>query len=164
MAHLNLAAALNEQGHVLDAIELLKGWLNESEEHAVNLPMGLAEQTRVNLGGLQVSSRAYKDALETLHAVDTTLITPYWQAILAANVMIAHHEMRHFAQRDSVWDQSRVFDAIAMIPNEGFQALVLHQILLSRDFSKFNSFVAYIKDQGSPLLDTGGRYAELLGR
>lgn len=162
LAHLNLAAALNEQGHVLDAIELLKGWLNESEEHAVNLPMGLAEQTRVNLGGLQVSSRAYKDALETLHDVDTTRITPYWQAILAANVMIAHHEMRHFAQRDSVWDQSRVFDAIAMIPNEGFQALVLHQILLSRDFSKFNSFVAYIQDQGSPLLDTGGRYAELL--
>ena len=162
LAHLNLAAALNEQGQVHEAIGLLKGWLKEAEEHAVKLPVGLAEQTRVNLGGLQVSSRAYDDALETLQAVDTTRIPPYWQAILAANAMLAHHQLRQFAIRDSVWQHSLVFDALAMIPNEGFQELVLHQILLSRDYSKFKTFLEYIHENGSPLLDANGRYAGLL--
>lgn len=162
LAHLNLAAALNEQGQVPEAIELLKKWLSESEEHAIKLPLGLAEQTRVNLGGLQVSSRAYDDALVTFQAVDTTRLTPYWQAILSANAMIAHHQLRQFAQRDSVWNQSRVFDAIAMIPSEEFQELVLHQILLSHDFSKFKTFLSFLQDHGSPLLNPEGRYAGLL--
>ena len=162
LAHLNLAAALNEEGKVIEAIELLEKWLIESEEHAIKLPRGLAERARVNLAGLQVSSRAYHAALKTLQAVDTSRLESYWQAIQAANTMIAHHELRQFPQRDSVWNQSNVFDAIELIPNETFQGLALHQILLTRDFTKYQAFLTLLHDQNSPLLEVDGRYTELL--
>lgn len=164
-AHLNLASTYNEMGMYDESVNTLTDLLTNPAIQLEGYEMGdlFLRSVKINLGGLLVSHNSMEEAIETLNEVDTIGLGEYWTAIQQCNLILAHQSLLNFEERDQIWSQFLQHLPLGTISDDLLYPVILHEILITRDFALFKDFKAHLAEEGtSQLLADTSRFHALL--
>lgn len=164
-AHLNLASTYNELGLYDEAVSTLNAVLANPAIQLEGYEMGdlFLRSVKINLGGLLVSHNSMEEAIETLNEVDTVGLGEYWTAIQQCNLILAHQALLNFEERDQIWSQFLQHLPLGTISDDLLYPVILHEILITRNFALFKEFKAHLVAEGkSQLLADTSRFHLLL--
>lgn len=164
-AHLNLASTYNELEMYDEAVSTLNALLANPAIQLEGYEMGdlFLRSVKINLGGLLVSQYSMQEAIETLSEVDTVGLGEYWTAIQQCNLILAHQALLNFEERDQIWSQFLQHLPLGTVSDDLLYPILLHEILITRDFTLFKEFKAHLTTEAtSQLLANTSRFHPLL--
>lgn len=164
-AHLNLASTYNELVMYDEAVSTLNALLVNPAIQLEGYEMGdlFLRSVKINLGGLLVSHNSMEEAIETLSEVDTVGLGEFWTAIQQCNLILAHQALLNFEERDQIWSQFLQHLPLGTVSDDLLYPILLHEILITRDFALFKEFKAHLAAEGtSQLLADTSRFHPLL--
>lgn len=165
LAHLNLASKHNESGMYNEAVSTLNALLANPVIQLEGQEMGdlFLRSVKINLGGLLVSQNSMQEVIETLSEVDTVGLGEYWTAIQQCKLILAHQALLNFKERDQIWSQFLQHLPLGTVSDDLLYPILLHEILITRDFALFKKFKAHLTIEGtSQLLADTSRFHPLL--